>query len=127
MAFGSGEALGGVAAAALRRDPLGAATTLADGAATAATQSAQSGRLHAAAAEFEKTFLAEMLKNAGLDDAVASADSGFGADAYRSFLVDAYAGALAEQNSFGFAESLYESLRARLTADAQTGGVSDVA
>ena len=70
----------------------------------AAPQSpASGGRKEELGDEFEALFLAEMLKHAGLDEAIAL-DSGFGGDAMASFMVDQIARLMAQNDEFGVAE-----------------------
>lgn len=59
----------------------------------------------AAGEEFEAAFLAEMLKHAGFDTAIAQ-DSGFGGEAMASFLVNELARRLAEKEDFGIAAAI---------------------
>lgn len=63
------------------------------------------GPANAVAEEFEAAFLAEMLKHAGFDTAIAQ-DSGFGGEAMASFLVNELAQRLAEKEDFGIAAAI---------------------
>ncbi len=78
---------------------------------------ARDPELWATAKKFETVFVAEMLKQAKIGDVSGGFAGGYGADAYRSFLVDAYAEAATSQQSFGLAETLYAQLRAKVGVD----------
>lgn len=69
--------------------------------------------LRAAAVKLEATFLAEMLKSAGLGETAATFGGGAGEEQFTSFLRDAQAGKIAESGGLGLAESIYRSLLAR--------------
>ncbi len=69
--------------------------------------------LREAAIQLEATFLAEMLKSAGLGATSESFGGGIGEDQFASFLVQAQAEALAETGGIGLAQSLFEALKVR--------------
>lgn len=73
-------------------------------------------RLRAAAVQLEATFLAEMLKSAGLGDAPSAFGGGAGEDQFASFLRDTQAQAMAEAGGIGLAEALFEALKVRIDA-----------
>lgn len=68
-------------------------------------------RLHSAAIQLEATFLAEMLKSAGLSETSNGFGGGIGEDQFASFLVQAQAEALADAGGIGLAQSLFEALK----------------
>ena len=70
-------------------------------------------KLREAAVQLEATFLAEMLKSAGLGESGHSFSGGIGEDQFASFLVGRQADAMARAGGIGLAESLYLALRAR--------------
>lgn len=74
----------------------------------AATQS--DSALREAAVQLEATFLAEMLKSAGLGAKRDQFGGGAGEDQFGSFLVRAQADIIAENGGIGLAESLFKSL-----------------
>lgn len=80
--------------------------------------------LWTAAKRFEAAFLAEMLKTAGVVAEKGAFAGGYGADAYRSFLADAYAESAVETSSFGLADALYRQMSEKVAAQAaeQEGG-----
>lgn len=69
-----------------------------------------------AAMDLESTFLAEMLKSAGLGKARDSFGGGAGEDHFASFLVEAQAKQMTKAGGIGLAESLYNAMK-----DAQHG------
>jgi len=69
--------------------------------------------LHDAAVELEATFLAEMLKSAGLGENRDSFGGGAGEDQFSSFLIRAQAQEMANSGGIGLAESLYNALLER--------------
>ncbi|WP_299140013.1 rod-binding protein [uncultured Tateyamaria sp.] len=69
--------------------------------------------LFGAAQKLEATFLAEMLKSAGLGQSRDSMGGGAGEDQFSSFLVQAQAEELVKAGGIGLAEALYESLKER--------------
>ncbi len=70
-------------------------------------------RLHEAARKLEATFLAEMLKSAGLGTPRETFGGGIGEDQFGSFLRNAQAEAMVEAGGIGLAERLFEALKGR--------------
>lgn len=66
--------------------------------------------LQKASVALEATFLAEMLKHAGMGEAQDSFGGGIGEAQFASFLQQEQATALAEASGIGFAESLFHAL-----------------
>lgn len=66
--------------------------------------------LLALARSLEATFLAEMLKNAGLGEARDAFGGGAGEDHFASLLVQHQAEVLSSSQSIGLAEAIYRSL-----------------
>lgn len=75
---------------------------------SAATPTTQTREREAAEA-LEASFIAEMMRHAGLADAV-SGDAGFGGDAFTGFLLDAYARDLAARGGFGLADAIEDAI-----------------
>lgn len=75
--------------------------------------------LRAVAKEFEKVFVAQMLKQANLLENNSSFSGGYGEEAFHSFLIDEYAGAMTDSHSFGLAERIYDQLKQKAQADAE--------
>lgn len=69
--------------------------------------------LFKAAQELEATFLAEMLKSAGLGKVPEAFGGGQGEDQFASFMRTEQARAMAQAGGIGLAESLFHSLKAR--------------
>ena len=67
--------------------------------------------LREAAIKLEASFLAEMLKSAGVGEARSSYGGGAGEDQFGSFLVRAQAEEMARAGGIGLAESLYQALK----------------
>ncbi|MVO15585.1 flagellar biosynthesis protein FlgJ [Rhodobacteraceae bacterium CY05] len=67
--------------------------------------------LRKAAQQLEATFLAEMLKSAGLGESRESFGGGSGEDQFSTFLVRAQAEQMAQAGGIGLAESLYNSMK----------------
>lgn len=63
------------------------------------------------ARRLEASFLAEMLKVAGMHSTSESFGGGAGEEQFGSFLVRAHASAIAENGGIGLAETLFESLK----------------
>ena len=61
------------------------------------------------AKKFEAAFVSQMLKYAGLTEAITS-DSGKGGDAFSSMLVDQYSQKIVENGGFGLAEKIYDQM-----------------
>ena len=70
-------------------------------------------RLRSVSERLEASFLAEMLKQAGVAEPPKSFGGGAGETAFASFLADAYADALAARGGIGLSESIFRSLVAR--------------
>jgi peptidoglycan hydrolase FlgJ len=66
--------------------------------------------LRRAVSDFETVFLAEMLDVMGIGREPTGFGGGFGAEAFRSFLHEAYAKELVSAGGIGIAESLYRQL-----------------
>lgn len=73
----------------------------------------KSGRLHEAAIALEASFLAEMLKSAGLGRTPESFGGGAGEDQFASFLVREQAMSMARAGGIGLAETIYNALKDR--------------
>lgn len=71
----------------------------------------QQDPLRKAAMQLEATFLAEMLKSAGLGESRESFGGGSGEDQFSTFLIRAQAEQMAQAGGIGLAESLYHSLK----------------
>lgn len=69
--------------------------------------------LRAAAQQIEATFLAEMLKSAGVGAGASSFGGGMGEDQFASFLRQAQASEMAKAGGLGLAESLFDALKLR--------------
>lgn len=79
-------------------------------------QLASDSALRDAAHRLESTFLAEMLKSAGLDAMGGAFGGGIGEDQFTSFLREAQAKEMVEAGGIGLAESIYNALRKRADA-----------
>ncbi|MGJ8622990.1 MAG: rod-binding protein [Yoonia sp.] len=73
-------------------------------------------RLRDAAQKLEATFLAEMLKSAGLGAARDSFGGGQGEEQFASFLRGAQASEMAKAGGIGLAEALFEAMKLRVDA-----------
>ena len=69
--------------------------------------------LKMAAKKLEATFLAQMLKSAGMGQAQDSFGGGVGEEQFASFLLDAQAEKMVEAGGIGLAEQLFEALKER--------------
>jgi len=69
--------------------------------------------LRAAARELEASFLAEMLKHAGMGEARNAFGGGAGEEQFASFLRMEHAHAMAKRGGIGLAENLFHALRRR--------------
>lgn len=67
--------------------------------------------LREAATEFETIYLAEMLADMGVSREPDTFGGGFGAEAFRSFLTEAYAERIVRRGGTGIAEMVYRQLR----------------
>ncbi len=74
------------------------------------------GKLREAAQKLEATFLAEMLKSAGLGATRYAFGGGIGEDQFSSFLRDAQAREMAAAGGIGLAEALFEAMKVRFDA-----------
>lgn len=72
---------------------------------------ADSDPLREAAIELEASFLAQMLKSAGLGEAREGFGGGAGEDQFSSFLIREQANQIARAGGIGLAESLYHALK----------------
>ncbi len=70
-------------------------------------------KLRTVAVELEASFLAEMLKTAGLGKTPDAFGGGVGEDQFASFLVREQARAMAERGGIGLAEAIFNSLKER--------------
>ncbi|UWQ91317.1 rod-binding protein [Rhodobacteraceae bacterium M382] len=75
------------------------------------TTTGQPSPMHQAAQELEATFLAEMLKSAGLGETPNAFGGGSGEDQFSSFLVQAQAREMARSGGIGLAESLFQAMK----------------
>lgn len=78
---------------------------------TQSTLPSDDQRLRAVATRLEATFLAEMLKHAGLGQARDAYGGGIGEDQFASFLADSQAQAIAARGGIGLAETLFNALK----------------
>lgn len=69
--------------------------------------------LRQAAQDLEASFLAEMLKSAGLGKSRESFGGGAGEDQFSTFMIRAQAEEMAKAGGIGLAESLYHALKER--------------
>ena len=67
--------------------------------------------LRTVAVELEASFLAEMLKSAGLGKTPQAFGGGAGEDQFASFLVAEQARAMAERGGIGLAEAIFNALK----------------
>jgi flagellar protein FlgJ len=72
--------------------------------------------LREAARKLEASFLAEMLKAAGVGEQIESWGGGVGEDQFASFLRQAQADEMSKSGGIGLAESLFEALKERSNA-----------
>lgn len=84
--------------------------TSAPGTVQATLTSDKTALLRKAAVELEATFLAEMLKSAGLGKSPDAFGGGAGEDQFGSFLVREQARLMAETGGIGLADSFFQSL-----------------
>lgn len=75
--------------------------------------SASNDALRKVAQELEASFLAEMLKSAGLGTSREAFGGGAGEDQFASFLVQEHAKAMVSAGGVGLSESIYEALKER--------------
>ncbi|MDX8346429.1 rod-binding protein [Cognatiyoonia sp. IB215446] len=76
----------------------------------------EDGKLRAAAEQLEATFLAEMLKSAGLGAPRDSFGGGIGEEQFGSFLREAQAKEIVAAGGIGLAEALFEAMKVRMDA-----------
>lgn len=69
--------------------------------------------LRHAAEELETTFLAEMLKSAGLGESRSAFGGGAGEDQFASFLIEAQAREMVKAGGIGLSEALFNALKER--------------
>ena len=62
------------------------------------------------AREFEAVFVGQMLKHAGLTEALSGNGDKFGGEAFASMLTDQVAADLVEDGGFGLAQEIYQQL-----------------
>ena len=79
----------------------------------AATANARTAALQDAAQKLEASFLAEMLKSAGLGDSPDTHSGGAGEDQFSSFLVQAQAEEMVRAGGIGLTEALFNALKER--------------
>lgn len=91
-----------------------AARTAASPPARDKTTEADAAALRAAEA-FETSFLAEMLKESGINEASQAFGGGAGEEAFSSFLTEQYAAKLAGRAELGLSQRIFEALKARGT------------
>lgn len=72
---------------------------------------AEDTALRNAAAELETTFLAEMLKSAGLGESRSAFGGGEGEDQFSSFLIEAQAREMVNAGGIGLSEALFDALK----------------
>jgi flagellar protein FlgJ len=70
-------------------------------------------QLRTAAQDLETTFLAEMLKSAGLGETRGAFGGGAGEDQFASFLLREQAAAMVRAGGIGLSETIFESLKER--------------
>lgn len=68
------------------------------------------------ARDLEASFLAEMLRHAGVGTPPSAFGGGVGEEQFASFLREAQAGAIARRGGLGLAEHLYKAMKGRLDA-----------
>ena len=71
----------------------------------------QDAKLRQAAQQLEATFLAEMLKSAGIGKSRTEFGGGMGEDQFSSFLVQAQAEKMVEAGGIGLSETLFHALK----------------
>ena len=71
-------------------------------------------RLRDAAQKLEATFLAEMLKSAGLGASRQTFGGGAGEDQFASFLREEQARGMVEAGGIGLAQALFEAMKVRM-------------
>lgn len=71
-------------------------------------------KLRDAAQKLEATFLAEMLKSAGLGESRQAFGGGIGEDQFTSFLREEQAKEMVKAGGIGLAEALFEAMKVRI-------------
>jgi peptidoglycan hydrolase FlgJ len=79
----------------------------------ATTPDTRDKALRTAAEELEASFIAEMLKSAGLGESRTGFGGGAGEDQFSSFLVQEQAQQMVKAGGIGLAQSIYEALKER--------------
>lgn len=74
----------------------------------------QDAALRQAAQELEASFLAEMLKSAGVGETPKAFGGGAGEDHFASFMRTEHAKAMAANGGIGLAEALFDALKERI-------------
>lgn len=67
--------------------------------------------IRATAEAFEATYLAEMLKNTGLNETPAGFGGGAGEDGFASFLTEEYSRLISARGGIGLAERIFDVLK----------------
>lgn len=80
----------------------------------------QTQKLKEAAKNLEASFLAEMLKAAGVGKTRESFGGGAGEEHFASFLAEAHAKNLVERGGIGLAESIFNALKEKHDAQTQS-------
>ena len=88
-------------------------TSLAPATTAPSRSSRQDAALREAAQKLEASFLAEMLKAAGVGEQIEGWGGGIGEEQFASFLRQAQAEEMARSGGIGLAESLFEALKER--------------
>ena len=73
-------------------------------------------QLRDAAQKLEASFLAEMLKSAGVGNQVSTFGGGIGEEQFTSFLREAQATEMVKSGGIGLAEALFEALKVKMDA-----------
>ena len=79
----------------------------------AGRQTSNDAAMRDAARKLEASFIAEMLKAAGVGEQIEGWGGGVGEDQFASFLRQAQAEEMAKSGGIGLAESLFEALKER--------------
>ena len=84
-----------------------------------ASRTSDDDALREVARQFEQVFVAQMLKQAKIADMSGPFSGGHGEEAFKSFLIDEYADALTQSESFGLADKIYSQLKEKAQAHAK--------
>ncbi len=77
----------------------------------AQTRQTEHDRMRSTSQQFEKMFVAEMLRLTELGGTIGGEFSGgFGEEAFKSFMIDAYAEQIADTGQFGIAQTIFAAL-----------------